>query len=72
MNCQDVAAKSDLQTVIDEHFVGVRESVDGELPLKPMKKPSIFKVLITGPGHDSSTPSTERRDVSLLLLKYNK
>nr|CDS29060.2 solute carrier family 12 [Hymenolepis microstoma] len=62
MKCQDVAAKTDLQTVIDEHFVGVRESIDGEIPPKQTKKNSIFKVRISGAGHDSNTPSTERRD----------
>ncbi|KAM7542106.1 hypothetical protein Aperf_G00000005104 [Anoplocephala perfoliata] len=62
MKWQDVASKSDLQTVIDEHFVGARESVDLDSPPKPVKKPSIFKVFITGPGHDSTTQSEERKE----------
>lgn len=65
MNWQDVASKSDLQTVIDEHFVSARGSIDVESPPKPAKKPSIFKVFITGPGHDSTTQSDERREVYL-------
>ncbi|CDI97058.1 solute carrier family 12 [Echinococcus multilocularis] len=66
MKCQDVAAKSDLQTVIDEHYVGVREGADGEIPVppKPTKKASIFKVFISGPAQDSpgNAISEERRE----------
>uniref|UniRef100_A0A158RDR2 Solute carrier family 12 member 6 n=1 Tax=Hydatigena taeniaeformis TaxID=6205 RepID=A0A158RDR2_HYDTA len=63
MRCQDVASKTDLQTVIDEHYVGVRESADGDLlcPQKPVKKPSIFKVFISGPAQDSCANTTEER-----------
>ncbi|KAL5968137.1 Solute carrier family 12 member 4 [Taenia solium] len=66
MKCQDVASKTDLQAVIDEHYVGVREGADGEMPCpqKPAKKPSIFKVFISGPAQDSCGNATcdERRE----------
>lgn len=71
MKCQDEAAKTDLQTVVDEHLGGVRGSIDGEIPYKPVKKPSIFKVLISGQSDPAAT-SAERKDVSLFLLIYYK
>lgn len=69
MKCQDVASKTDLQAVIDEHYVGVREGADGEIHCaqKPTKKSSIFKVFISGPGQEScgNATSDERREVCL-------
>ena len=74
MKCETVAAKSDLQTVIDEHYVGVRESADGEpvAPPKPVKKGSIFKVFIREPAQDSpgASQTDERRDVCFYCYYY--
>ncbi|VDD80511.1 unnamed protein product [Mesocestoides corti] len=70
LKVQEVAAKSDLQTVIDEHYVGVRDSclaADGDAtaaPPKTSKKTSIFKAFISGPPQDTPNfiSSNERRE----------
>ncbi len=76
-----VATKKDMQAVLDEHYVGARDSsasIDGDPANPPMgrptKKASIFKAFITGPAQESPNMNAERKDVSrtsFFILTFN-